>query len=221
MPLPGNAAMILSFDVEQASIGEHDEWHTREHMPERLAIPGFIRGSRWIAASGSPRYFVMYEVADIGVLGSASYLERLDHPTPWTAKMMKSYRGMTRGLCIPVAQVGSGLGTAALLARFNAVERDDKAIRSWVAADLIPKIAATRSIASISLFEAGLDAPMTAEQKIRGKDADFRSALLITSYDSDALASLGQGMQLVDQLLDHGASAAQCTVGRYQLSYLL
>jgi hypothetical protein len=113
MPLLGNAAMILSFDIEPASIQEHDEWHTREHMPERLAIPGFNRGSRWIAATCSPRYFVMYEVADIGVLSSANYLERLDHPTPWTAKMMKSYRGMTRGLCIPVAQIGSGLGNAA------------------------------------------------------------------------------------------------------------
>jgi hypothetical protein len=190
-------------------------------MPERLAIPGFNRGSRWIAETCSPRYLVMYEVTDIGVLGSADYLERLDHPTPWTAKMMKSYRGMTRGLCIPVVQVGSGLGAAALLVRFNAVERDHESVRGWVAAGLMPKLAATLSIASIYLFEAGLVAQMTTEQQIRGKDADFRSALLITSYDCDALASLEPGTTFVDQFLSHGAPATQCTVGRYQLSYLL
>ena len=39
MPLLGQAAMLLSFDVVQEAIPEHDEWHTHEHFPERLAIP--------------------------------------------------------------------------------------------------------------------------------------------------------------------------------------
>ena len=44
-------AMLLLFDVAADAVDEHDEWHTHEHMPERLAIPGFLRGTRWIHAT--------------------------------------------------------------------------------------------------------------------------------------------------------------------------
>ena len=40
--------MLLLFDVAQDAIPEHDEWHTHEHLPERLSIPGFVRGTREI-----------------------------------------------------------------------------------------------------------------------------------------------------------------------------
>jgi hypothetical protein len=112
------AAMLLLFDIAASAITEHDDWHTHEHFPERLAIPGFQRGSRWIARSATPRYFVMYEVRNLATLVSGPYLERLNHPTPWTAKMMQSYVGMRRALCEAVAGFGSGLGCAALLIRF-------------------------------------------------------------------------------------------------------
>ena len=46
MPLLGSAAMLLSFDIAPEAIEEHDRWHTHEHLPERLSIPGFLRGTR-------------------------------------------------------------------------------------------------------------------------------------------------------------------------------
>src|SRR6478672_3359944 len=99
MPLLGSAAMLLSFDVEAGAVDEHDRWHTHEHLPERLSIPGFLRGTRWVASEGEPRYMVLYEVQDLAVLSSEAYLARLNSPSPWTQKMMPHYRGMQRGLC--------------------------------------------------------------------------------------------------------------------------
>src|SRR5258706_1698009 len=99
MSLLGQAAMLLSFDVIEDAIPEHVEWHTHEHLPERLSIPGFVRGTRWVALQGQPRYFVMYEVEQLATLTSDAYLERLNNPSPWTSKMMPHYRGMTRGFC--------------------------------------------------------------------------------------------------------------------------
>jgi len=43
--------------------------------------PGFLRAQRWVAEGGSPRYFVVYEVADIGVLSDRPYLHCLNHST--------------------------------------------------------------------------------------------------------------------------------------------
>lgn len=59
MPLLGSAAMLLAFDIVADAITEHDHWHTYEHLPERLGITGFLRGTRWVAMRGQPRYLVV------------------------------------------------------------------------------------------------------------------------------------------------------------------
>src|SRR5690348_1850496 len=122
MPLLGPAALLLSFDVEAAAIDEHDQWHTQEHLPERLSIPGFLRGTRWTVIDGAPRYMVLYEVESLETLSSAAYLDRLNNPSPWTQKMMPHYRGMSRGLCRVIGSVGAGLGGFAALVRFADAE---------------------------------------------------------------------------------------------------
>ncbi len=91
-PPSARGAMLLLFDVAADAVDEHDDWHTHEHMPERLAIPGFLRGTRWTRTTTGPRYCVLYEVADLTVLDSPAYRARLDDPTPWTAKMMAAVR---------------------------------------------------------------------------------------------------------------------------------
>src|SRR3954466_1913838 len=118
MPLLGHAAMLLSFDVAEEAIAEHDDWHTHEHLPERLSIPGFLRGTRWVVLRGKPRYFVLYEVESLATLSSDAYLQRLNNPSPWTAKMMKHYRGMTRGFCSVSGSFGVGTGAFSVLMRF-------------------------------------------------------------------------------------------------------
>jgi hypothetical protein len=119
MPLLGSAAMLLSFDVIADAVSEHDHWHTYEHLPERLSIPGFLRGTRWIAIDGAPRYLVLYEVESLDTLTSPAYLARLNAPSAWTSRMMPHYRGMNRGLCSVLKSVGLGIGCLALLVKFT------------------------------------------------------------------------------------------------------
>jgi hypothetical protein len=170
MALLGSAAMLLSFDIEPATADEHDDWHTREHLPERLSISGFLRGSRWKAPEGQPRYMVLYEVADLGVLDSAGYLQRLNNPTPWTQKMMKSYRGMRRGFCRVVASCGAGLGGDAALVRFTPAPQREAPLRDWLVERVVPGLAALAGVASVHLLQAAGTPALTAEQQIRGRD---------------------------------------------------
>jgi hypothetical protein len=184
MPLPGKAAMLLLFDIAQEAIAEHDEWHTHEHLPERLCIPGFVRGTRWRAVLGEPGYFVMYEVEELAVLTSKAYLERLNNPTPWTSKMMPFYRGMTRGLCAVKESFGVGLGGVGLLLRVKRGER--------LLDDILPGLPSRPGIGGAHVFEGAATPPMTKEQRIRGADARLDGALLVTGYSQDALESLMQ-----------------------------
>jgi hypothetical protein len=89
-------AMWWSFPPEVQA--EVEDWHSHEHFPERLGIPGFLRGSRWLDLSGAPAYFIMYEAARLSTLTGGPYLERLNNPTPWSQRMMPNHLGMVRSL---------------------------------------------------------------------------------------------------------------------------
>src|SRR5688572_17489637 len=105
----GEAAVAMWWDVAPEVRAEWEDWHTREHMPERLAIPSFLRGTRWVALSGAPSYFVLYEVKELATLTGGAYLERLNNPSPWSRKMMPHHRNMVRSLCEVRAGWGGGL----------------------------------------------------------------------------------------------------------------
>lgn len=218
MPLLGRAAMLLSFDIVQDAIDEHDDWHTRKHLPERLSTPGFLRGSRWVAVQGAPRYLVIYEVEQIDTLASADYLRRLNSPSPWTAKMMPSYRGMTRGLCSVIGSSGLGMGGSCLLARFGPAHGPDASMRRWLCEEALPALASKPGLGSAHLLEGAASAEMTNEQRIRGADA-FDCALVVTGYDRDRLTEVVASELLVEQW--PGRGALDLTAAVYQLAYPL
>jgi len=207
--------MLLSFDVAPEAIPEHDDWHTHEHLPERLAIPGFLRGTRWVAQSGRPRYFVMYEVEQLSTLASEAYLERLNNPSPWTQKMMPHYRGMTRGLCSVTGSFGFGAGHAGLLLRFKPAEGMESPLRKWLLHDNLPRLPSRPGIGGVHLFEGALTPKMTNEQRIRGADAGFDWALFLTGYREESLASLEQAAELES----HGAAGV--FEAAYRMDYSL
>src|SRR5690348_593727 len=115
----GRAAVAIWFDTPPHVKAELEDWHTREHMPERLRIPGFLRGTRWIALSGEPSYFVLYEAARLAVLTSGPYLERLNDPTPWSRRMMPHHLHMTRSACRVRASFGAGVAQAMATVRYS------------------------------------------------------------------------------------------------------
>jgi hypothetical protein len=219
MALLGAAAMVLSLDVTAEAVAEHDDWHTHEHLPERLSIPGFLRGSRWTALSGRPRYFILYEVAELEVLTSAAYRERLNHPTPWTAKMMQSYRGMARAFCRVEWSTGAGVGHVALLIKFAPQPANASLLRSWLVEEALPELASSAGLASAQLLQAAIKPEMTAEQRIRGADAALEWVLLVTGYDAGRVTALLKTFSS-DQLERHGA-APGALAAVYQLEYSL
>ena len=89
MGLKGSAFLVMWHDIAEGAVMDYIEWHTREHMPERLSIPGFTTGKRLHAPNASRYAFgTIYAGESLETFRSPDYLERLNNPTPWTA----SYR---------------------------------------------------------------------------------------------------------------------------------
>ena len=218
MPLLGSAAMLLSFDVSAEAIAEHDQWHTQEHLPERLSIPGFVARNAVGGAAGAAPLLRHVRGRASATLSSAAYLERLNHPSPWTAKIMPHYRGMARGFCSVTRSFGFGIGHAGLLLRFKPVAGTEASLRAWLLQDL-GRHPSTPGIGSAHLFEGALTPQMTKEQRIRGADAGLDWALFVTGYSKDALAQLMQADLGSAELERHGATSVLAAL--YRLDYAL
>ena len=182
----GRAAIAMWWEIPPAQQAEFEDWHSHEHMPERLAIPGFLRGSRWLAASGEPSYFVLYEAARLATIRTGPYLQHLNNPTPWSRKMMPHHRNMVRSLCRVRASSGGGLGQFMMTIRFSPGKRR-----------ALPDLQRRRGVTGMQLLESQpMAGSPTTEQKIRGGDAQADWVLLVCGYDVDALKPVAAELAL-------------------------
>ena len=49
MALLCKAALAMWLEIEPQHSLDFQHWHSHEHLPERLGIPGFLRAARWRA----------------------------------------------------------------------------------------------------------------------------------------------------------------------------
>jgi hypothetical protein len=216
----GRAAIAMWWDVLPEVKAQWEDWHTHEHMPERLAIPGFRRGTRWIALSGEPSYFVLYEAAQLATITTGAYLERLNNPTSGSRKMMPHHRNMVRSLCRVRASFGGGLAQALATIRFSAAPEEGRSALKWLATQMMPSLPQRKGLTATCLLESQPAAavPRTAEQRIRGGDCQADCVLLVSGYDAEALkATVAAGL---DELEVHGALPGSI-VGLYRCAYTL
>jgi hypothetical protein len=119
-PLLGDSVLLGSYDVDPVMEDEHNRWCIQEHIPERLAIPGFLRCRRYattsLERSSARRYVNLYETDGLSVMTSAEYLTRLEAPTPWTTRMAPSVLNATRTAAAVLVSRGRGAGGYLMLA---------------------------------------------------------------------------------------------------------
>lgn len=199
MPLLGSAALAMWWDIAPAIRTEFEDWHSHEHFPERLGIPGFKRGSRWASAEGREGFFVMYELADYETLTSPRYVERLNNPTPWSSKLFPHHRNMVRSQCRVLETFGSGVAGLVLTIRFSPGEAHADATRQGVRS-ILQSVPEKPGLTGGHLLrtETPTLAP-TAEQKIRGgKDVTADWIVLLTGYEADALRGFATSALPID-----------------------
>lgn len=217
MAMMGQAALAMWWEIDAAGFDEFAHWHAHEHFPERLAIPGFRRATRWRQAGGGDGVFVMYELDDYEVLSSDAYLERLNAPTPWSVQMMPRHRNMVRGQCEVLATRGGVTANHALTVRLSPARPDSASnLRERLEA-LIDALPGRAGLLGAHLLRHRAPAiAQTTEQRIRGGDRELGWVLLVTGYDAAALQALAAG-ELSGASLE-ALGAVEVTCGLYELA---
>ena len=222
MPLAGKGAIVIWNDVAPEGREQYYDWHNHEHMPERLGIPGFRRGNRYvaIATAGRPEFLTVYELADRGVATSEAYLARLNAPSDWSVRTMKHFRNMIRALTEVEISEGVGMGGVAASVRFEDNDQGRAALATLRARPaLLRDLAALPRMtgAHLCVTDASASAAKTTESRNRGDSILAPiGVLLLEGCDTAA----------VQQALEHFAreqpvDATTATVGIYALEHSL
>ena len=93
MSLAGEAVVSIWHGIAPEGRDAFYAWHVHEHMPERVGIPGFLRGRRYIAERGGPEFFTLYEASTVEVLGGSGRFDGATGTGTLQPKYAEGYRG--------------------------------------------------------------------------------------------------------------------------------
>ena len=222
MALPGKGFLAIWNDVSSEGEAEWLDWHTREHMPERVGVPGFLGGRRYADHRLSKhRYFTLYLGETLATFSSPPYVERLNNPTPWTAKLAPHFRNFVRGACHSVASVGHGTGGAILTirARLDAAQRPHGQRSAAVLQTLSQRPGLIG--AHLGLADVAVTGVPTRERAMRGATQEpiFESVVLVEGLDRTGLQAAQAS--LIEAIAGAGLGLVPAETAIYDVSIAL
>jgi len=221
MPLLGEAAVAMWWNVAPEQRSEFGDWHSHEHFPERVSIPGFRRGSRWTSTRDAEGFFVLYELEQYETLTSKGYLDRLNAPTPWSTKMMPHHRNMVRSQCRVAASFGGGVAASLATISLSPADGKEAELKTALVAAL-HELASKPGLTGAHLLIT--DTPKmrtrTTEQQIRGSDAVADWVILLSGYEPEVVDSAAAD-RFSSTALNLLGAREKSIMGRYKLSFAM
>jgi len=206
MALKGNAFLALWNDIMRSREPEYDQWHTLEHVPERVSVTGIHEARRYVnRRRESHRYFTLYDFDSIDVFESPEYVDLLRNPTPWSSAMRPDFSNFVRAPCTLRESRGIGIGAAiACLCVDSRMVDDAKAAATLEQVRAMPRITATHwgdgkgGLPTVAWKEA--PSATTAQRAfdrvllIEALDRPAAEAALIAAKEATGLADLPQDL---------------------------
>ncbi|HCQ8222572.1 TPA: hypothetical protein ACTW5M_004581 [Raoultella planticola] len=208
MALTGSAVLAIWNGIQPEAEEGFISWHINEHIPERVAITGFLRGRRYISLQGTPKYFNFYETENIGVLSSPGYLEKLNSPSPWSKIIISNFTDTSRTACNTRLSFGQGDGATIMTLRLSLPLTTYRVIEEIrrIAIDIL----SCTGVTGFHLLQGDEETSNqpTEEKKLREKNDELAQwVILIESATPQALQSLISVQNLPEKLIKCGASS--------------
>jgi len=206
MGLKGSAFLAIWHDIAEGAHEEYIEWHTREHMPERLSIPGFLTGKR-LHTPDAERYVfgTIYAGETLEVFRSPAYLERLNNPTPWTSAVAPTFQNFLRVACERVAVAGQGDGGTMATIRFDFTARDAQATLLKNAQELADNILELSGACGVHIGVARSEV-----SGVRTRETELREAMSEKGFDAVLLIE-GSSRAALEGLINEAKRLATAT----------
>lgn len=218
-----DAVMAVWGDAAPAHDAEFSEWYHREHIPERVGMPGWRNGRRYRKLGrGRHRYLAAYDVDRLACFDDPAYRHALDHPTEWTTRMMAHFRNFVRATCRVRFSSGEALGSVVATVRYAPGAGKAEEIARWLAGTALHDLRTREGITRVQHWEAdmGRSLARTGEQDIReGKDGEAPFTAVIEGTDRVFVEAALKEADIVAGLERRGARDVE--PGLYSMMFAL
>jgi hypothetical protein len=180
----GSGFLAIFSDVDLADETDYLHWLTREHVQERLSVPGFVAVRVFrTEAEGRGRFLIFYRLQEAGVVASEAYLSRLNAPSEWSQRIMPKLKNFARGGGKILQESANGEGTYIAPVLFK-----HEALKGYLG--VANEVAKADRMAATRIFEVDSAASeiRTNEKAMRSGDRSFEAMLLLEALDEKMLA---------------------------------
>lgn len=221
MPLHGKGMLITFTQVSARDERDFNEWYNREHIDERINLPGFHRARRYVAVRASPKYLATYECDSVADLATPGYLHLLANQTPWSQAVMARFTHFHRlTLRIQVDQT-HGVGGALAVVRFVPDPRRRKALVEWLSTQTLPKVIGRPGMVGACVGENDLEvanAPLQDKSMDHPKADEAEWVTLLEGSDVGAVSAAARLLFTLSRLRPFGVETAP-VIGTYRLLF--
>ncbi len=88
--------LVVRVDVRPQDEAELNRWYDTEHVPEKLATPGFRSAARYRSTEAPGRYLAVYELDDPATVTSPAYLGQ--PMSSWATDLMARWTSWERSV---------------------------------------------------------------------------------------------------------------------------
>ena len=216
--------MLMTFTETPLGVEEDfNEWYNREHIDERVWMPGFHRARRYVDADGDARikYFATYETDKVEDLCDPAYMELLKDQSDWSKKVMATFSKFDRVTARITVDLSHGFAGACAYARFFPAPTVMDGLRAHLENELLPYLVARPGMIGAILAENDL-AVVNEGRKAQGMAIPENETpewfVLLEGQTTQATAAalragFGAG------LADHGVAAPDIDTGNHVLMF--
>jgi hypothetical protein len=221
MPLHGKGMLVVYTEVAARDERDLNEWYNREHIDERINLPGFHRARRYVAVRGSPKYLATYECDSADDLATPAYLQKLSHQTPWSDSITAKFTRFNRLTLRMQVDLTHGVGGVLTTVRFVPSPSQRHALMDWLRGTALPKAIARPGLVGAAAGENDLEianAPLRDASMDRPRADEVEWVVLIEGSDASAVGAAARATFSLARLKAFGVTAAP-TIGTYRLLF--
>ncbi|HEU4381545.1 MAG TPA: hypothetical protein VFR73_23490 [Hyphomicrobiaceae bacterium] len=113
----GKGLLLVTMEPPAGLEEEFNDWYDHEHLPQRMRMPGFETGARFVCLEGWPRWLALYDLTSLAALKTPEYLAvSLSNATPWSKRIAARTVGRSR---VEAEQVAPGSAMLSPLDRLS------------------------------------------------------------------------------------------------------
>ena len=150
--------LIASMNIANAAVDEFHDWYDTEHLPERVACPGFIECQRWIGVTDPKVSVAIYDLDNIDVLKSPGYQAIGGvNLSPWSKRLGSRYERLMRfegDQILPGDKIAPEGAEGFLLNAMNCAPEVEAEFNEWYDTEHIPQLSAVPGVIMARRFRA-------------------------------------------------------------------